>query len=107
MTGDVRNEFLIPVLFDVEDQGELSTLFLAAEPFASKKEAQFERHIESGQVVYRVQTHFGDVMNSEPTLLNDALDLREEDFARVIGFTSAPGNKSEFEYGENNRAENG
>jgi hypothetical protein len=45
-------------------------------------------------MIHRVQTDFGDVMNAVLALFDNALDLRESDFAGVIGLTGATGNEA-------------
>lgn len=47
----VRNKTLIAILLDIEDQDTFQFLRLTAVSFGAKKYAEFERHIETWQIV--------------------------------------------------------
>jgi hypothetical protein len=50
-------------------------LALVAEPFASEKQPEFERHVETWKPGIRIQGDVGNVVYAVPAFLNNALDL--------------------------------
>lgn len=75
VTSNIRDELLVAILFDIENQAYFLALLVAVESLASEKEAQLQRHVESRQAMNSIETHFRDVMNAELAVLNDAFDL--------------------------------
>jgi len=51
-TGDIRDEFLIPIFLGIKDQEALVFLQARAEPFSSHKDSELERHVKPRKVVF-------------------------------------------------------
>ena len=107
VTGNVGDELLVAVLFDIEYERHLLCLRLPTKTPASEEETQFQRHIKPRQVIYGVEAYFRYVVNTKLALFNDALDLRKPAFARIVGLASASCNETQIEDSKRDRIENG
>jgi hypothetical protein len=89
LTGYVGNECAISVRLAVENQRPLLTLIGRAEPLAPEEKPEFKRHIEARQSRGGVQRDRGEIVNSEPALLDNALDFGQSDLSGIVIFPGA------------------
>jgi len=55
LPSDVRNELLVPIRFEIENDAHLLPLALVPEPLAPEKQPEFERHVETWEPGFLVQ----------------------------------------------------
>jgi hypothetical protein len=92
--GQVRDELLIAILLDVEDQQTLFPLSLAAIAPAAEEYSQFERHVESGQAVGAVELGPRQVVNAVTALDYDIVQLFQPHLPPVVRFPRRAGPES-------------
>ncbi|HEY4641530.1 MAG TPA: hypothetical protein VII75_09320 [Thermoanaerobaculia bacterium] len=90
LTCNVRNESLIPITLDVQDQADLSTLLGATVSLGPKKHAQLKRHVEAGKTAGRVNLGPANVVNAETAACDYLRDFFDTNFACVVNLKSAP-----------------
>lgn len=80
----IRDEALVAILLDVEDQRALACLVLVAEVTRAEKDAEFERHVEAGKAVRRVQFGAREIVDTVSAVLNDRIELVDTGLAGVV-----------------------
>lgn len=83
-SGKIRDELLVAILLDVKDQKTLLSLRLATVAPAPEEDPQFQRHVEAGQAVRRIELGAGKVVNPVTAFLDDVVQLFEPHLSPVV-----------------------
>jgi hypothetical protein len=105
LPGDVRTEDLISVAFAVEDQAGLASLVRAAVASRAKKHTKLKWHVKSRELVPGVKRGAGKVMNPEPALPDDFVELVEPNLPAVVRLLGASRDQAALVYAKDERVE--
>lgn len=82
--GEIGDEALVAILLDIEDQRALSRLFLVAEAARAEEDAEFERHVEAGQAIDRIELGAREIVDAVPAFLDQAVELVDAGLAAIV-----------------------
>lgn len=80
LSRDIGEERLVPVALVIKDQAGLFPQCAGAELLASKKQPQFEGHVESRQPRFAIEFCSRDVVDAKAAVPNQAIDLVDPNF---------------------------
>ncbi len=86
LSGNVGHELLVAIGLAVEDEAVLGFVLPSAKSLCAEEDAEFERHVESGQSGVSVGFGAGDVVDTESTGFNEPEDFLDAYLCRIVNF---------------------
>lgn len=103
--GEIRDEHLEAILLGIENHAALLRLIVITEALGAEEDPEFERHVESGQIIDMVEFCAGEVMNAVPTLSDDPVKFVNPSLGRIIHLAGASRTEAAGEDSEDERLE--
>lgn len=84
LPGYIRNKLPVSVLFAVQYESSFFALIPQSKPPATEEQAEFQRHVKAREIRGGVERDGGEVIDSEPALLDHPFDPGEAKISRVV-----------------------
>ncbi|HYD87918.1 MAG TPA: hypothetical protein VEA80_10615 [Vitreimonas sp.] len=103
----VRDESLIAIAIDIEDETTLLPLRVFSELLRAQEDAKLQGHVEPWQPVLRIEFGSGEIVNAKPALADNAIQLLDAGLTGVFEFKRRSRSKLARENREDQRIKNG
>jgi hypothetical protein len=94
-------EVPVSILVSVENQAPLLRVPFGPVPLRAEEEAQFERHVEPGELRGLVDACTRNIVNAEPRVLDDVENLVDASLTAILNFQSGTSREPAVVYREN------